>query len=269
MLAILTLWIGLDALAEDSQFEGTQKEKPEQFAQRETQVIAELGGSVATGNVVYYTVNGAVVASHRWKKNKLSGAMGIHVGKAVADSDGDGHLDRSERNVGLVENSRRYDAESRYDRFVGEKDSLYVLVGGFVDPFAGYDLRTHEQLGYSRQLVKNDSTGWVVEAGADYAQENYVEGVDPNTAQVIAIRLMTAITHQFSENVAVGDTLEVYENVVTPADVRVLNTGFATSRISDKLSLKLSHTLTYDNVPVEGFQPLDQVTMLTLVATLL
>ena len=66
-----------------------------------------------------------------------------------------------------------------------------------------------------------------------------------------------------------GDTAEIYENVVDPADLRVLNTAFLTSKISDKLSLKLSHTLTFDNVPVEGFRPLDQVTMLTLVATLL
>ena len=269
MLTLFVLWMGLQAHAEDSEFESTRKEQPHAASERATTVIAELGGSHATGKVVFYTVNGGVVASHRWKMNKLSGAMGIQVGKAVADANGDGHLDAAERRIGLVENSRRYEAESRYDRFVGKRDSLYVLVGGFVDPFAGYDLRTHEQVGYSRQLVKNDETSWVVEFGVDYAQENYVDGVVPNSAHIVAARLMTAFTHQFSEGVAIGDTLEIYENVVTPEDLRLLNTGFVSSKISDKLSLKISHTLTFDNVPVEGFQPLDQVSMLTLVATLL
>jgi len=269
MWGLVSLCMSLQALAEESEFEGTEKDVVEAVDINETTVVAEFGGSLATGNVVYYTVNGAVVATHRWKKNKLSGAMGIHVGKAVADGDGDGHLNEAERRFGLVENSRRYESEVRYDRFVGERDSLYVLMGGFVDPFAGYDLRTHEQIGYSRQLKKTDTTTWVVELGVDYAQENYVDGVDPNSAQIIAARLMTAFTHQFNDSVAVGDTAEIYENVVDPADLRVLNTAFLTSKISDKLSLKLSHTLTFDNVPVEGFRPLDQVTMLTLVATLL
>ncbi len=129
MWGLVSLCMSLQALAEESEFEGTEKDVVEAVDINETTVVAEFGGSLATGNVVYYTVNGAVVATHRWKKNKLSGAMGIHVGKAVADGDGDGHLNEAERRVGLVENSRRYESEVRYDRFIGERDSLYLLDG--------------------------------------------------------------------------------------------------------------------------------------------
>ncbi len=256
------------ALAEDSEFVGTD-DATDAIEKPETKVTAEFGGSVATGNVVYYTVNGGLVASHKWQQNKLSTALGANIGKAVADANGDGRLDDTERDDGLAENARRYFIEGRYDRFVGKKDSLYVLAGAFVDPFAGYDLRSHEQLGYSRVLVDTEETDLVVEIGFDYAQENYVDGVDPGRADIFAARVMGSFTHKFNEAVAIGDTLEVYENVVDPADLRLLNAAFVTSKLSDKLSLKLSHTLTFDNVPVDGFETLDQTTMITLVATLL
>jgi hypothetical protein len=69
--------------------------------------------------------------------------------------------------------------------------------------------------------------------------------------------------------VVISETIEVYESVLDFEDVRLLNTASLTSSLSGKLSLKLSHTLIFDNVPVEGFEPLDQTTMITLVATLL
>ena len=256
------------ALAEDSEFAGA--DAPAEVADApESKVTAEFGGSVASGNVVYYTLNGGLVASHKWQANKLSTSMGANIGRAVADIDGDGRLNGAERNGGLSENARRYFAEGRYDRYFGEKNSLYALGGLLVDPFAGYDLRSHEQLGYSRVLVDTEDTDLVAELGFDVAQENYVDGVDPGNANIFAARIMMSGTHKFNEAVAVGDTIELYENVVDFNDFRLLNSAFITSALSNTLSLKLSHTLTFDNVPVEGFQTLDQVSMVTLVATLL
>jgi putative salt-induced outer membrane protein YdiY len=144
-----------------------------------------------------------------------------------------------------------------------------VLAGAFHDPFAGFDLRAHEQVGYSRHLVNNDRTEVRAEIGADWAQENYVDEVDPNYANVLAVRVLLGVTHEFSDSVTLSDTAEVYENVIVVDDVRILNTATLTSALSGKLSVKLTHTLIFDNVPVAGFRPLDQTTMITLVASLL
>ncbi len=73
----------------------------------------------------------------------------------------------------------------------------------------------------------------------------------------------------FDERLVLSDVVEVYESVLDFADLRILNTAALTSTLSGKLSLKLSHSLIFDNVPVEGFEPLDQTSMVTLVASLL
>lgn len=255
------------AQAEDSTFTGTQAEAAEK---PETHVTGELGGALATGNSNFYTVNGLLNASHKVKKNKVSGVAGVNLGAAkVTDLDGDAIPDVDPATVDFVENVRRYYAEARYDRFLSDNDSVYGLAGAFSDRFAGFDLRSHEQIGYSRLLVKNDATELKGEFGADVAQENYVEGTDPNFQNIVAARILLGINHKFNDKVSIQDTFETYENVLNFEDVRILNTAALTSTLSGKFSLKASHTLIFDNVPVEGFQKLDQTTMLTLVASLL
>ena len=48
-----------------------------------------------------------------------------------------------------------------------------------------------------------------------------------------------------------------------------LNTAALTVRLSDAMALKLSHSLVFDNVPVEGFRKLDQTATVSIVTTLL
>lgn len=257
------------ALAEDPTFVGTEKPPEEVADQAEIDLSAELGGTFATGNAVYYVVNGALKSSYKKELNKFGLIAGVNVGSAIPDTDGSGSISETEREAGFARNAQRYAVDARYDRFFGERTSLYVLAGAYQDPFAGYDLRSHEQVGYSRILVKTEATGLVAELGADYAQENYVAGVDPNTANVFAGRVLVSFNHNFSATTGFSDTAETYVNVLDPTDVRVLNTATLSTALSSKFSLKLSHTLTFDHQPVEGFQPLDQATMVTLVASIL
>jgi hypothetical protein len=244
-------------------------EAGQKFDEPETHLSAELGGAWATGNVEYYTANGLLDASHRFERNQVALGAGVNIGKGISDADGDGILSDAERAVDKVEIARKYWGDGRYDRFVGDKGSLYLLGGALSDIYAGYDLRTHEQLGYSRILVDNDSTDLKVELGADVAQENYVEGIDPNSAVIFSARAMASLTHKFNESVSFSDTVEAFENVVNPADLRVLNEAAVSAKLSDIFSVKLSNQLTFDNVPVEGYRKLDQVTLISLVATLL
>lgn len=272
MLLSLLLTLAAPALAEESEFVGTQDPAVE-VKEPETNVSAELGTAFATGNSIFYTVNGSLTASHEWQRNKIGLVGGLNLGAAKPDADGDGLLSAAERAGDYAQNVKRYYGEGRYDRFFSEHDSLYVLAGAFHDPFAGYDLRSHEQVGYSRRLVKTEATELKGELGFDWAQENYTqEAIDLGSepyADVLAVRVLVGVTHQFNESVVFADTFEAYENVIDTDDLRILNTASLTSSLSGKLSLKLSHTLIFDNVPVEGFVKLDQTTMATLVANIL
>lgn len=237
----------------------------------ETKLSAEVGGTFATGNVEFYTINGGVTFSQKWKKNQISAMALANTGKGLVDADGSATLSEAERAVGRVETARRYEAEARYDRFVGAQTSLYGLAGALVDPFAGYDLRSHEQVGVSRQFIKKEKITLVGELGADYAQENYVDGADPDYQDIIAARLMIGTAVKFNESVSLSEELEIFENLLLPEDVRVLNSFAFTTKLSDKFSVKLSHALTFDNVPapVPDIRKLDQTSMVTLVASIL
>ena len=255
------------ALAEDPAFQ-EHAEPGQKFDTPETELSVELGGALATGNVDYYTLNGLLNGSHRSGRNQVALQGGVNIGKGVLDADEDGLLSDEERSAGKVEIARKFWGEGRYDRFLTEKGSLYLLVGALGDRYAGYDLRVHEQLGYSRILVENDTTDLKAELGADVAHEFYVAGIRPDQANIYAVRLMLGIEHRFHENLVFADEVELYENVLDPADMRLLNTASISARLSRVFSLKLSNSLTFDNVPVEGYRKLDQTTLVSLVATL-
>lgn len=283
----MTVWLvfcGLSAFAEDSAF--TPTKAPEAVPEvPETHLTAELGGTIASGNSNFYTVNGLVNVSHKAAKNQVSFLAGLNIGGAkpvalVSTTTGGATVTTPPpEDATYIENVRRFYGEGRYDRFLTNDDSLYVLAGAFHDRYAGYDLRAHEQIGYSRLLVHSLRTELRSELGADWAQEDYVAGTEPNYQNVVAARILVGFAHKFGkpgtepgtfdERVVISDVVEIYESVLDFEDVRMLNTAALTSTLSGKLSLKLSHSLIFDNVPVEGFEPLDQTTMVTLVASLL
>ncbi|MCB9677215.1 MAG: DUF481 domain-containing protein [Alphaproteobacteria bacterium] len=256
------------ALAADPDFAGTVKdgakaEKPE------AHLTAEAGGALTTGNSEFFTLSAGLNASYRWQKSKVGIIGGAVAGSSRVDANADGTLSEAERSVPMQPNAKRVFADGRYDLFLSGRDSLYVLAGAFHDPFSGYDSRTHEQVGYSRMLVKNDKTKVVAEVGIDFAQENYIAEKDPNYQSVLAARGMFGFVHKFSDHVGIEDTTELYENVLDFEDLRILNTASIVSSLNSKLSLKLSHNLIFDNQPVEGFRTTDQSMQVTLVASIL
>jgi putative salt-induced outer membrane protein YdiY len=255
------------AFAEEPVFVGT--EEGVEVPKAETKLVAELGGAASAGNVDFFVLSGSLDGERAWGNHRVKLDAGGIAGRARLDADGDGVLSDDERTEPRVENARRIFSDLRYDRFLGEKNSLYILGGAFADRYAGYDWRTHEQFGYSRRLLHNETTDVVGEIGLDFAQENFVDGIDPNSANVLAGRARVGVSHTFNDSVKLSDELEVYENLLDRQDLRVLNTAAVTMRLSDAMSLKFSHTLIFDNVPVEGFRKADQTATISLVATLL
>ncbi len=270
LTALLTCVTGLAHAQEGPEFAGAEladgETTPLAVEEATRSLEAELGGLFTSGNAVLYAVNAGVTFDTRWDRNKLAALASANLGAAVADTDGDGLLQQDERDVGFQENSRRVNAEVRYDRFLSKRDSLYVLAGGFHDIFAGYDLRSHEQVGYSRLFVTNEDSELRGEIGLDYAQEFRTTG---DFVDILAARVLLGVKHKFNDNVSVSDTFEVYENLIQPEDVRILNTASFTSKLSDIFKLKLGHSLIFDNLPVEGFRKFDQTTTITLVASLI
>lgn len=274
----LMLCLALPATAQDDLAEFTAADQEtEEYDKPDTDLSAEVGGAFVTGNAVYYAVNGSLAFAHKWKKNKLDFGAGANYSTGKADGDGDGTLSAAERAVDNVELSRKFFADARFDRYLTTKDALYLWAGALHDPFAGYKVRIHEQLGYARELVESERTKLSAEVGLDWAHELFTEAQAEGTdfletsdtyENVLAGRGGVGFSHAFNDNVALSDSAETYVNLVNPEDVRVLNEVALSTKLSDVFSLKLSNQLTFDNVPVEGFQKVDQITMVTFVASI-
>lgn len=255
------------ALAEESKFEGTKA--AEAAAKPEARATAELGGSMTFGNTETMALTGLGNVSYKWRRNQIGGTFGVNWGQSRIDGDGDGLLSADERKEEMVQTAMREYATLRYDRFFGKRDSLYLLAGAFTDEFAGYEYRINGQLGWSHVFLDKENTNFKGELGVDIARENFVDGVDPNEQTVVAARVQLAFRHKFNERVGFEDTLEVYEGVLDFEDFRLNNTASLTAGLGARTSLKLSHQLAFDNVPVPGFQPLDHTTMASIVVNLL
>lgn len=286
---LFTLALVTFAHAEEATFAGTAEvaEAPKS----ETRVTANIGGNVTAGNAEAYSLNGGFDVTHKWKRNQFGLVGGAALGYGAVDANADGFLSRTERCLGVSEcapSTERVTVDARYDRFFSKgASSLYVLVGAYHDKFAGFDYRAHGQLGYARHLVDTKRTHVKVELGADFATEDYVEGVLPNSTRLIAAQLGANIEHKFNENVGISDALIIYEPLLTQpdgspfaphfTDLRVTNTLALTAKMSDKFSISVSDTLAWRNEPVaapegiidEGRSPVDNTLTIALVASIL
>jgi putative salt-induced outer membrane protein YdiY len=254
------------AHAEESTFVGA---RPEAEIKKlpEAHAAAEFGGILSFGNTESMALTGQGVGSYRWGQNAMGGTFGVNWGQSRIDTDGNGRLDAAEREADWVKTAERESATVRYDRFLGSVTSLYALTGAFTDSFAGYDYRVNAQVGASRSFVALPSATLKAELGVDVAQEDFVDGVDPNSQIVVSARLQVGARYAFNAHVAFEDTVEMYESLLDSEDVRLNNTASVTSALTGRLSLKLSHVLAFDNVPVEGYQPLDHSTLASVVLT--
>ncbi|MCO4746997.1 MAG: DUF481 domain-containing protein [Proteobacteria bacterium] len=270
---MIPLLLATLVFAQDTVFEETEK-GAETAEAPEAHLGAELGGQYTSGNTEFYLLSAGMNGSYKWKRNKLGTVAGVNIGSSRVDGDGDGLLSEAERDVKMVQTARKAFLDARYDRYLSDKDSLYALAGALHDYYNGFALRTHEQLGYSRTLISTEPTKLLAELGIDWAQEKYRDDLATpaaqNPRQIIAARAMIGLTHAFNENVGLEETLEVYENLQDPEDLRILNNAAIVAKLSDKFSLRFSNALTFDNQPVSvDFRKLDQTTSVTFVASIL
>ncbi len=111
-------------------------------------------------------------------------------------------------------------------------------------------------------LVATAATGLSVELGAEVANEDYVEGVVPASAKLIAAQASRKLTHNFNESVSFSATLTAYEPVLSQSegselspyftDLRIANTTTLSATLSDRFSVSVSDTLAWRNEPVEA-----------------
>jgi large conductance mechanosensitive channel len=203
-----------------------------------------------------------------------------------------------------VTSTNNWLSKARYDRFFTANNSGYASALAGADPVAGKSFAGGGQIGYSRQLVKNDVHLLVSEIGYDYSYERYVQqpmrAIDP--VSIHSARLFVGETMKVSPTSGATASVEALFNLNREAkalnagtgqpgvgafkDTRVVGKVGLTTTVLARLSVGLGFTLRYDQNPpprpipsgtpagipyLAGFQPfsdkLDTLAEATLIYT--
>jgi large conductance mechanosensitive channel len=237
---------------------------------------AKGGMSLTTGNS--QTTNGtlALSLSRKANGNRFSFDAGMAYGRSnilVAQLGPDPNdptmmgmvvtgLERRE-----VTSTNNWLTKARYDRFFTANNSGYASALAGADPIVGKSFAGGGQIGYSRQLIKNDAHLLVSEIGYDYSYERYVQQpsrvLDP--VSIHSARLFVGETLKLTPTSGATASVEALFNLNREAkaldaatgvpgvgpfkDTRIIGKLGLTTTVLTRLSVGFGFTLRYDQNP--------------------
>jgi len=222
---------------------------------------AQAGFILTTGNSETVTLSGSAKASRKAGNNRLAleanGAFARSTIFVVEDDNGDGVLQEDEIDQIDQTTTQAWEFRARYDRFFGgEKNSGYVLGSIGANEPAGKELIGRGQVGYSRQLYKDDKHEIVGEGGYDFTYEDLI---DEDGISIHSARLFAGYTGKLSDDTSFESQLEALLNLNSvetsvqdagPLEDTRLNARAALkTKLFEDISFQASFTLLYDAAP--------------------
>jgi hypothetical protein len=245
--------------------------KPEDVKEVEWKAQAKAGLVLTTGNSENTNFTLGTSLSRKEKANKFSFDAGAAYAKSsifvLQDLNGNGTIDnRMELQRIDTTTANQWFAKARYDRFFTEHNSLYISANFSGDEVAGKDLDAGAQVGYSRQLYKDDKHESVAEIGIDYMYEKL--SASPDAVNIYSARIFLGHTSKLTGSTAVFANFEVLFNLNTEEkalrpieadmaakgvdafdDTRINFKAGLTTTLWKNLSFAFSYALKYDHAP--------------------
>ncbi len=195
--------------------------------------------------------------------------------------------------------AQNFNGRIRYDFFLDEDDSLFAVLAGRNDPFAGLDFRVQAQLGYMRNLFTEHEAEhrlWV-EVGADVTYDDrYPNPLCSAPPSGVTVAPATCLGSDARSYLLPGDELQPsarlylgYDNHMNAGwtyrtgveglidlrgnphwgNVRINWSNTVTLAIDSSLAANITFNMIYDGEPVPGRQELDTQTLVGLTYTLM
>jgi len=250
-----------------------------------TSVTLSAGGQLATGNSRLLALTGNGVYASRY------GANGF--GASILGNYGQGAPPGSN----IVETAENLQARIRYDRYVLDHMSLFLIVTGRHDKFQGLDFRVNIDPGVKYIFVDQKATSFWGEAGYDFQYDirdsNDLDVINSMTMAVMDIpmtmipetitrtasdhsaRLFVGLRHAFNDAVTFSTGLEYlqsfaaskdpYNTAATGTDYRINYDAIFAAKVGGGLSVGFGFTARYDHEPIPGKEALDTTTSVNLI----
>jgi putative salt-induced outer membrane protein len=238
-----------------------------------TTASLSAGGLLTTGNsrLLAMTANGAF--DTRFNGNGVGASLLANYGQGAPAG------------KSIQVSAENIQGRLRYDRFVLERASVFLIGTGRHDRFQGLDFRLNVDPGVKYLFAKApDNTLWG-EAGYDFqydirrddARVEQDAMMNPvldaagqpvlldKTATDHSLRLFAGFRHSFNKEVTLSTGLEYLQSVVDGERHRLNFDALFAAKIGGGLALGLGFGARYDHAPLPGKETLDTTTSVSLI----
>jgi putative salt-induced outer membrane protein len=229
-----------------------------------TTASVSAGGQLATGNsrLLATTVNGA--AETRWSMNGLGASLIGNYGRAALPGES------------LKTTTQNLQARLRYDRYLIEQASVFLLNTGRHDRFQGIDFRYNLDPGFKYLFVNSAPTQLWGEGGYDFQYDVrrddalVVMGQPPldKHATDHSLRAFAGLKHAFNPAVTLSTGVEFLQSLVHGDHNRLNFDAVLAAALGGGLSFGFGVSLRYDHAPLPGKKHLDTTTTVSLIYAL-
>jgi hypothetical protein len=228
-----------------------------------TSITASAGGQGSTGNsrLLAITANGAF--DTRFDNNGIGFSALANYGRSAPP--GQGTQTTSENMQGRL----------RYDRYIIEQASCFLITTGRHDRFQGLDFRLNIDPGFKYLFVAEQANAIWAEAGYDFQYDIRRDDalVDPmnmrppldKTAVDHSSRVFFGIRHAFNEQVTLSSGVEYLQSLIETTRNRINFDALFAAKVGGGLAVGLGFGLRYDHAPLPGKEQVDTSTNVSLI----
>ncbi len=230
-----------------------------------TTVAVSAGGQVTTGNSRLV----AATASGDYETRFSNNGIGLMVLGNYGESATPG--------VRLKPSAENLQGRVRYDRFLLDRLSVFLINTGRHDRFQGLDFRYNLDPGVKYLFILEDATKLWGELGYDFQYDvnrddaRTVVNADgtvtiaPKTQTDHSLRAFAGFTHAFNDAVNLTTGLEYLQSVIDATNYRVNFDALFAAKLSGGLALGAGFSARFDHHPLEGKKQLDTQSVLSLI----
>jgi putative salt-induced outer membrane protein len=232
-----------------------------------TTVTASAGGLLTTGNARLLALTASGVFDTRFDNN------GVLV--SILGNYGQG----APQGSAVRATAQNIQGRLRYDRYVIDEASVFLINTGRHDRFQGLDFRYNLDPGFKYLFVKEPRTSLWAEAGYDFqydvrrddarpvldANKNPTGVLLDKTATDHSTRLFAGFKHAFNQEVTFSTGLEYLQSVVDSTRYRLNYDALFAAKLGAGLALGFGFTTRYDHAPLPGKEQVDTTTTVSLI----
>jgi len=241
-----------------------------------TTVSVSAGGVLTTGNSRLLAVSGNGLYETRWDDNA--------VGAAVIGNYGQGATAGNDIHV----SAENLQGKLRYDRYLIEQASIFLINTGRHDRFQGLSFRYNLDPGFKYIFVNHTSTSFWGEIGYDLQHDirredgravldaNKLPTFDANGQPILldktqtdhSSRLFAGLKHAFNKEVTFASGLEYLQSFVDSTRYRLNLDALIAANIGAGFAFGFGFSARYDHDPLPGKEKLDTSSTVSLIFAL-